>query len=171
MLSPTTIASSTTMPRISRNANIETTFTLIPKYGINHKAPKYEMPIPAATQNASAGRKKSTNSANTRTKPPKAFRNNKSMRLLRYTERSRHTTSSTPCCKVGIFCSMYALTALEVVITSGLRVLNRLTNTAGLPLNLDTTSCSAKPSLIWAISPRRIWVPSSFLSTTIFSKS
>ena len=88
MLSPTTIASSTTIPSTRMNENSEIIFTDTSKIGIIAIAPRNEIGIPIVTHIASRNRKKRASTTKTRNSPLRALRNSRSMRPLRNSELS-----------------------------------------------------------------------------------
>ena len=88
ILSPTTIASSTTIPRTRMNENSEIMLTDTPSIGIIAIAPRNDIGMPIDTQIASRNRRKSASTAKTRNSPLRALRNSRSMRPRRNTELS-----------------------------------------------------------------------------------
>ena len=80
MFSPTTMASSTTIPSTRTNANSEIMLTETPKAGISAMAPRNESGIPRLTQKASRSSRKSASATNTSTNPVAPLR---SMRVRR----------------------------------------------------------------------------------------
>ena len=80
MFSPTTIASSTTIPSTTMKAKSEIMFTDAPKKGIRKSAPRNEVGIPQATQNATRTSRKRLRQSTTRISPICALRHSRSMR-------------------------------------------------------------------------------------------
>ena len=91
--SPTTIASSTTMPSVTMNANVVTMLIEISAGPRISSAPRNEIGMPSATQNAS---RKSMNTARittTSTRPSSAFLSRRFRRSRRISESSRQTST------------------------------------------------------------------------------
>ena len=71
--SPTTTASSTTMPNVTMKANSEIMLMDAPVNGMNRKEPRMEMGMPSVTQKASFGSRNRPSSSRTSTSPRNAF--------------------------------------------------------------------------------------------------
>jgi len=97
MFSPTTIASSTTMPRTSKNTNSEIMFKETPVNGRTAMAPRNATGMPTATQMASLNCKNRASISRTMTPPIMAFCSSRLMRPRRITDSSRQVVISTPC--------------------------------------------------------------------------
>ncbi len=82
MFSPTTMASSTTMPSDTMNANSEIMFSDTPNWGRAQNAPRKLMAMPRLTHSASRNCSVSARHRNTRIRPATPFFSSRSMRLL-----------------------------------------------------------------------------------------
>ena len=96
MLSPTMIASSTTIPSTRMKANSESMFIDMPSSGSTHSAPMKEIGIPIVTQKARRKRRKSASTRKTRSSPWMPFLSKRDRRLCRITVRSELIVSSVP---------------------------------------------------------------------------
>jgi len=79
--SPTTIASSTTMPSTTMKANIEIMFSEAPQAGMIQNPPMKEIGMPMATQKARRGCRKRARQMKTSTRPIVPFFSIRFMRL------------------------------------------------------------------------------------------
>ena len=88
MFSPTTIASSTTIPRTKIKANNEIMFILVSKIGINIMPPAKLIGIPIIIQNAKSILKNIASVINTKSSPSQRFFINRSILSCKTRERS-----------------------------------------------------------------------------------
>ena len=102
MFSPTTMASSTTIPNASTRASIENMFMEMPRIRITHNVPTNETTRPAATHTASRISRNSVKPRKTRTSPSSPFSNSSAKRLPTRVVSSLHISTPTPAGSVGI---------------------------------------------------------------------
>ena len=82
MFSPTMIASSTTMPRVTMNAKRDTMLMEAFVAGNTRNEPTTEMRMPTVTQKATRGCRKRPSRSSTRPRPSRALRPSRSSRSL-----------------------------------------------------------------------------------------
>ncbi len=165
------MASSTTMPSISRKANREIMFRLTPVYWSMNRVPVNATPIPTHTHQASLGRRNRTSTRNTSSRPPIPFLSRVFTRPLKGTDESCQTASSTPGGSRLRASSTQAWTTSLVFRVSGSDVTKTCRLCDGLSLKRVRTSWSSKPSTMVATSPSMTWVPSRVVSSGMRSKS
>ncbi len=160
MPSPTTIASSTTIPSTSKNANVESMFKDTPTDPSKTKAPAYAVAIPTATQNATTGLRVNNNTIMTSTRPMAAELPMVFILLLKSTAWSVHSVSDTPSGSESFLFSIQARTDSDAVTISMISVDMICSRTAGSPLSVASIGLSSKPSNTVATSPTRMRPPS-----------
>ena len=101
MFSPTTIASSTTIPRTRMNEYTVTILSDVPCSGMRAIAPKNVTGIPSVTQKASRGRKNSAKTTKTSSRPVSPFSTSRPTRLFSCRALSRHVIISIPSGSLG----------------------------------------------------------------------
>ena len=120
--SPTIIASSTTIPRINRNAISEIMFRLMPVNGSTKNVPMNAMAMPTHTHMANSGRRNTISSRNTSTSPPTPFFTSMLVRSRNGSAASRQNSSDTPSGRVARVRSTQRCTDSLVARVSGLEV-------------------------------------------------
>ena len=170
--SPTTIASSTTMPSTSKNANSEIRLMLTSRAGITIAAPRNATGIPIATHSASRNCKNNASSTSTINPPCIALVTSKSMRPRRITDSSRHVVIFTPCGSSALPSpATNSRTRCVIASASCSPMRNTLSKAVGSPSKRAARSSSAKASCTFAICPIVTRVPSDLVSSTRSSKS
>ena len=160
MFSPTTMASSTTMPSTTMKAKREIRLIVTSKVGISRMAPRKETGIPRATQPASLRRRKRARTRNTSTNPVRPLRSSRESRSRRILLSSCQVVSRMPSGSRGWVSSTYCFTRSEMARALWSPTRNTFTMTAGSPSKRADWSVSAKPSTTVATSPMRRRVPS-----------
>ena len=107
MFSPTTTASSTTIPSTSIKVKREIIFIETSKRGRSQKPPIKEIGIPKETQAASLGLRNKAKTIKTRTKPKYAFSVKSSIRPRKITDSSFMVVKDIPGGIVGFFFFIY----------------------------------------------------------------
>ena len=171
MFSPTTIASSTTIPSATINANIEIMLIVTSIDGRNRKQPMNEIGIPIVTQNASLNSRNSPNITMTRASPRAAFFRSNPSRCRYMSERSLLIAQCTPGGRSFSISSIAALVALEtpIGVWPPTRKTSRLT--ARRPLYIVYSSRSSNVSRIVATSPSVRTDPSAVVISGIVANS
>jgi hypothetical protein len=171
VFSPTTMASSTTIPSTTMKPSRETKLTDIPRWGITATAPRKEMGMPRLTHMARRSRRNSARMRTTRRKPPRALRIMVFSRSERTSELSLQTVRVTPSGMRACACSAYLRTSLEIWIDLCPPTRYTLTSRAGWPSKRARWSDSSKASTTRATSPRTSRVPSLRVTNAMFPKS
>ena len=109
--SPTTTASSTTMPRVMMNPKREIMLIVEPPMGSRAMEPRMEMGMPMAVQKATRRSRKRPRASRTRTSPIAPFCMRRVMRSRNSTERSRERVRETESGRVFWRASMNSRTA------------------------------------------------------------
>ena len=163
--SPTTIASSTTMPRATMNANMLSRLTVIPRPGINRNAPKNVNGSPAAVQTARRVESVKNSTRKMSPRPDSPFRTMRSRRPWKSSDAKYQGVTRIPS---GTRTAAMTSRALTVVSASRPPSRSRtLRNTAGSPFIEASRSDAAKPSATVAMSARRTTPPSGAVMTGI----
>ena len=159
MLSPTTIASSTTIPITSKKAKREIILSVTPIKGATNNAPEKAAAIPIVTQKATLGLRNSINIINTKIIPEIAFFDIRFIRLSKTVDPSSQTENS----KLGGRDSLMSLSNCRIFFpASVIFILSgdwTIKIAAGLPLKNAANLSSSKPSVTVAISPTLMTPP------------
>jgi hypothetical protein len=131
--SPTTIASSTTIPRQSNSANSEIMLSVIPPRYMNATAAVIATGMPAATQNAVRAFRNTKSSPTTSTSPKAPLRNRMSSRSVISSARVRISSTRTPSGSVASSASAADATLACIPIASPASSRSTRITTAGLP--------------------------------------
>ena len=169
MFSPTTTASSTTIPMTMINANSDTMLMFTPRYGSSRKAPMNEIGTPIATQNASRRSSISTRNRNTSANPRVPLRSSRLRRPARISVWSAQTARSTPA--AGSSVATRCFTASAISMASSASDFRTRTKMLSRPSYWLMRSTSANPSRMTATSPRRRMLPSGAARSTMSSNS
>ena len=169
MFSPTTTASSTTIPITMISANSDTMLMFTPRYGNSRKAPMNEMGTPIATQNASRRSSISTRNRKTRAKPRVPLRSSRLRRPARISVWSAQTAMSKP--SGGSRVAMCCLIASAISMASSASDFCTRTKMLSRPSYRLIRSTSANPSRMTATSASRRMLPSGAARSTMSSNS
>ena len=153
IFSPTTIASSTTIPSTRINANRDIIFIVVSSEGIAINAPAKLIGIPIIIQKDKSIRKNSAKVKKTSPSPSQRFFISKLIRSLRTNERSFTICISMLEGSCDLISSIFERTAFETSVGVCLPTRKTLMFSAGFPLNLELRSDSSNPSLMRAMSP------------------
>ena len=151
--SPTTMASSTTIPRVRMNPNRVNMFTVTPSPGIIRKAPKKATGSPAAVQTASRLDRVKKRTRKMRARPCSPFRTRTSMRLSKSCQASNQGVTETPSGMVRSISRTSACTACAVSRRRAPLASITSRSAAGSPFMRADRCTSAKPSVTTATSP------------------
>ena len=165
--SPTTMASSTTMPRVTMKPNMLIMFKVTPSPGISRKAPKNATGSPAAVQTATRVESVKKRTRKMSARPCRPFRTSTSMRLSKSRQASDQGVTVSPGGSRREVSPTCAWTAVTVASSraSGASITSR--NTAGSPFIRAARWTSVKPSVTVAMSPRVTVAPSRALMSGI----
>ena len=157
--SPTTIASSTTIPSVMMNANSVIMFTVAPSPGISRKAPKNATGSPAAVQTASRLDRVKKSTRKISASPCRPLRTSNSTRLSNTSELSYQVVNESPAGRTEARRRTSARTARAVSPTRPPAASPTWRNAAGSPFMRAVRATSAKPSRTAAMSPTRTTPP------------
>ena len=169
--SPTTMASSTTIPRVTMNPNMLSMFTVTPSPGIMRKAPKNATGSPAAVHTATRVDRVKKSTRKISASPCSPLRTRTSMRLSKRRQASAQEVSESPGGRAAASSPTSVCTAVTVSSSRapGASITSR--KTAGSPFIRATRWTSAKPSVTVATSPTVTTPPSSAATRGIRAKA
>ena len=152
MLSPTTIASSTTMPSTSKNAKVDNKFSETSFAGSSAKAPRKLTPIPTVTHSATLGSRVRIKIMKTSSSP---MIEDSAIRFIRFSYTSavsNQTESSMPVGRLGWVSAIHSLTAALALTTCMSSVDMTCSSTAACPSKVARISFCSKSSSTVATS-------------------
>ena len=159
MRSPTTMASSTKMPRDNKKPIRDR--VLMPRSAEGKKAiaPRIETGMPAVTHSASRKRKKSARHRTTSNKPPVALLMSVDSLATNSSASLLHMRNSIPGGRLRCFTSRNSARSRAIASVLSFPRRHTLSICVGRPSSLAARSCCSKPSRISAMSLKSIRVP------------
>ena len=169
--SPTTMASSTKMPRDSKKPISDK--VLMPKSadGKNAMAPRMETGMPAVTHSAKRRRRKSARVSITSNRPPVALLISVDSLETSSSASLLQIRSSSPEGRLRCLTSRNSERSLAIANVLSLPKRHTFSNCVGRPSSMAERSCCSNPSRITAISRRSTRVPSALVMIGMSSNS
>ena len=171
MRSPTTIASSTTIPSTKINAITVIVEMVISNIGRKASVPSRATGIPTATHIAILNFKNRVRMIKTKTRPPPAFLRRTVILSLSSSEVSIQISRLISSGRRFLNFSTISLVSRAICIRSSFPTCDTLTTTPRTPLNSAARSPSSKVSLMVAMSFKVTLVPSVLVTITTSSNS